>query len=307
MGAHTLALPLSAWPDSGSNCHRGLPLKLSKAMTVPLGVWARTKSITVEPVTTTPSATTGAEELLTSPGTSPSLAEQLHLATVAEAAAGLAVDGIDGPEPAVVGAHIQPVAAGRAGSGAGFLGVTDAAAAKGPVAAAVDLRVEAPALLAAGGVQGNNPVEGGAVHQGFAGSLRQQDGCALGGGIVHRIAVAFHVATAKDPGHLQVFHVGSVNLRGLGVVAAALVAAVVQPARLGRRSEGAAQARQQGQGSDAGLEGIRAYSASGVMRSRVGTPPSDCQVGKCELVVYTAPSSSEISMSRVKKRWRGMG
>ena len=41
------------------------------------------------------------------------------------------------------------------------------------------------------------------------------------------------------------------------------------------------------------------------MRSKVGTPPSDCQVGKCELLVYTAPSASEISMSRVKKRWRG--
>ncbi len=99
-------------------------------------------------------------------------------------------------------------------------------------------------------------------------------------------------------------------MRRVGIVTATLVTTVVQPARLscaGQSTAGRAQQDQQtGQLTRQGSKQL-AYSASGVMRSRVGTPPSDCQVGKCELVVNTAPSSSEISISRVKKRCRGMG
>ena len=172
---------------------------------------------------------------------------ELHPAALAEAGTGPAVSGVDSPQLAVVGAQVQPVAAGLTDRCAGFPGVTHPATAEGAVAAVVDLRVEAPALRAACRVQRDHAVERGAVHQGFAGGRGEQDGGALGRGLFHLLAVGRHIAAAESPGDLEVLYVGSIDLCGFGVVPAALVTAIIQPAGLGPGGRHAANRRQQGQ------------------------------------------------------------
>ena len=97
-------------------------------------------------------------------------------------------------------------------------------------------------------------------------------------------------STSEDetPAEFELVDIAAIDLVRLGVVAASLVATVVQPVRRCRCGKRATPQHQQ---ADQRRQGAwyrwphSAYSDSGVMRSNVGTPPSDCQVGKCELVV----------------------
>ncbi len=191
----------------------------------------------------------------------------------------------------------------RVGRALRVFGIRDTPAAKGPVTAAVDLRVKAPALCAVAGVKGYHAVEWGAVNEAGTRRLRQQNGRGLGRRVGHVRTVLRAVAAAECPRHFQPGHVAGIDVIGRAVVAPPGIATVHRPVVRQRRAGQRCKPEARAECKHAAVF----HGVGGVMRSSVGWPPSVCQLGKWELLVYTAPSFSDTSTSRVKKRCRGMG
>jgi hypothetical protein len=126
-----------------------------------------------------------------------------------------------------MGAHIHTVAALLLNADAGFFRVAHPATAEGAIAASVNFGIKLPALLTGTGIKGNNPIEWCAVHQALSSIYRQQDGRTLGGSFGHFLAVGIHIAVARYPGNFQVFYVFSIDLCGVRIMAAALVAPII--------------------------------------------------------------------------------
>ena len=179
---------------------------------------------------------------------------QVQLAALAEVLTGLAGAPVQRDEAAVQGAREDPVLAGLA-PGQGILPAADAAAVGERHRADIDLWVIDPALAPGGGVQGEHPVEGGAVVQGIV----DHDGRYLQGALRHgpvavpesaagpALAGFADIAGAMLPQQFQLLHVGGGDLGQGRVMATPRAGAVVTPVVLGEA--GAGQGRQHQAGS----------------------------------------------------------
>jgi len=123
------------------------------------------------------------------------------------------------------------MSAGSAHSNTWFFRITDTAAAKGPLSTPVNLRIKTPALFPGGRVKRNDTVKWGAENQRLAGFQWQQNRGGLSGRIFHLVTVGCHISTTENPGHIQFIDVVCIDLRGWGIMPAALVTAVIKPAR----------------------------------------------------------------------------